>query len=43
VLYIYVVRGVISGWKISVEKVIRGGRAGYWGGKEIWKRRMEGA
>lgn len=28
VVYMYVVRGVMSGWKMSVEKVTRGGRAG---------------
>lgn len=28
---------------MSVEKVTRGGRAGYCGGNEIWKRRIEGA
>jgi hypothetical protein len=35
VVYINVVNGVISGWNISVEKVTKGGRAGYVGGKEI--------
>jgi hypothetical protein len=43
VVYIYVVRGVIRGWKMSVEKVTSGGRDGYVGGKEIWKRRTDGA
>jgi hypothetical protein len=28
VVYVYVVRGVMSGWKISVEKVTSGGRLG---------------
>ncbi len=40
VVYMYVVKGVISGWNMSVEKVTRGGRSGYESGKEIWKRRM---
>lgn len=43
VVYIYVVNGVIKGWNISVEKVTSGGREGYEGGKEIWKRSIEGA
>ena len=42
-MYIYVVRGVIKGWNMSVEKVTRGGREGYVGGKEMWKRRIAGA
>ena len=28
VLYVYVVKGVISGWKISLTKVIDGGKVG---------------
>ncbi len=43
VVYIYVVRGVIRGWKMSVENVTRGGRVGYDGGKEIWNLIIEGA
>jgi hypothetical protein len=42
-VYMYVVRGVTRGWKMSVLKVTRGGRSGYVGGKEIWKRRIDGA
>ena len=43
VVYMYVVRGVINGWNMSVEKVTSGGSAGYVGGKEIWKRKIAGA
>jgi hypothetical protein len=43
VVYMYVLKGVTSGWKISVLKVTRGGREGYVWGKEIWKRRIAGA
>jgi hypothetical protein len=39
----YVVRGVMRGWKMSVLKVTRGGREGYVSGKEMWKRRIAGA
>jgi FKBP-type peptidyl-prolyl cis-trans isomerase len=35
VVYMKVVNGVIKGWKISVEKMTRGGRMGYAGGNEI--------
>ena len=42
-MYMYVLKGVTSGWKISVLKVTRGGREGYVWGKEIWKRRIAGA
>jgi hypothetical protein len=43
VVYMYVVRGVIKGWNMSVEKVTSGGREGYVGGKDIWNRSIEGA
>lgn len=38
----YVVSGVSSGWKISVVKVMTGGKAGWVEGKDIWKRRIAG-
>lgn len=43
VVYVYVVRGVSSGWKTSVEKVTRGGSVGYVAGNDIWKRKTAGA
>jgi hypothetical protein len=38
VVKVYVVKGTMSGWKISVAKVTRGGRSGYVGGNLILKR-----
>lgn len=35
VVYMYVERGVIKGWKMSVENVTSGGSAGYVSGKEM--------
>jgi len=40
VVNVYVVKGTISGWNISVEKVTNGGRSGYAAGKRMLKRRM---
>lgn len=37
-MYVYVVKGVISGWKMSVAKVITGGANGYADGKCMRKR-----
>jgi hypothetical protein len=34
VVYVYVVNGVMRGWNMSVEKVTRGGSAGYASGKD---------
>ena len=43
VLYVYVVKGVTSGWKMSLTKVIEGGKIGYLDGNEISKRSTAGA
>jgi hypothetical protein len=43
VVYMYVVRGVMSGWNMSVVKVKRGGSLGYESGKAIWNLRIAGA
>lgn len=41
--YMCVVKGVMSGWKMSVENVTRGGARGYASGNIIWNRRTAGA
>lgn len=39
----YVVKGVIKGWNMSVENRTSGGSFGYVSGNDIWNRKTAGA